>query len=783
MTFSYPKYIEIDNVVSTFSLKYKLYIYRDGYRDSDTLYGTPALFIPGQAGSYGQIRSLASTTTQLYHQNPEQRKNIDFFTVDLNEELSALNGQNLIDQAVYLNAVIKRIQAMYPRPVPVMIIGHSMGGIVARAMFMQPNYTPYSIRTIVTIATPHLSAPLLLDTGIYRAYKDIKTYWKTHRRQLKDTVLISIAGGSLDNIIHSDGVVVDKVVPKTNGFTTYTTSIPGVWTGCDHMAILWCKQFIQVLSSTLLDVVNGDNTVEERMRVFEYHLLQGMRIGQQIQKVDVSKLVNRGVRPYIRLGFSSKQVSSSITLVAAAASEKLELTTNIQPQFDMRWSIVGCDGLERLECSYIKPKVTLVPSGTAENLVGSNPYRLLQVVNNGFKYIGVIDHGGEKILDGDNEVFLIGRSVSDKPVVHPYHVWVLIDIGYGGISIHIDKEHPVHSFPFIRNSLFAFDIKIDLINGTEKSLFKPMMQQSIGDSEVKYFRGLEIGVSDRITFHQELDRKGLQLRFFMDNEVLDISIKVDWYATLGRCVLRYGSIMVLFFWAISFVVLLSQLYTYTINGKREFIRFEIALSQCLKGPLLQLVGLLLIASGVQFYYPSESILFGSDDWMMTGLLLFTFSLSIGLTLIIWLAVSTIVTVLAIPLRLFPMQVRTQNASIKPMVVHMTLAIALIGFVPSSVIFSVYFIIWLFMTAVAHVAARSDLPKIRNMYYYRLSWLVFLTSLLPYYVPSVIVYVKDIMIGWTHHHVSPIVLMQDIPALFMIIYLVTLGKNPDRLELK
>lgn len=169
--------------------------------------------------------------------------------------------------------------------------------------------------------------------------------------------------------------------------------------------------------------------------------------------------------------------------------------------------------------------------------------------------------------------------------------------------------------------------------------------------------------------------------------------------------------------------------------------------------------------------------------MMTGLLLFTFSLSIGLTLIIWLAVSTIVTVLAIPLRLFPMQVRTQNASIKPMVVHMTLAIALIGFVPSSVIFSVYFIIWLFMTAVAHVAARSDLPKIRNMYYYRLSWLVFLTSLLPYYVPSVIVYVKDIMIGWTHHHVSPIVLMQDIPALFMIIYLVTLGKNPDRLELK
>ncbi|KAI8094670.1 hypothetical protein BDF21DRAFT_98904 [Thamnidium elegans] len=169
--------------------------------------------------------------------------------------------------------------------------------------------------------------------------------------------------------------------------------------------------------------------------------------------------------------------------------------------------------------------------------------------------------------------------------------------------------------------------------------------------------------------------------------------------------------------------------------------------------------------------------------MMTCLLLFIFAMSIGLTLIIWLAVSMIVAVLAVPLRVFPMQVQSQHTSIKPMVVQMTLVIALIGFVPSSVIFSLYFIIWMCMTAVAHTAARSDLPKIRNMYYYRLSWLVFLTSLLPYYVPSVIVYVKDIMIGWTHYRVSPIVLMQDIPALFMIIYLVTLGRNPDRLELK
>lgn len=100
MTYSSPNYFEIAGVESKLAEKYKLYIYRDGYKDDNNvssnncqkknhiinmsrvfkLYGVPALFIPGQAGSYGQIRSLASTTTNLYHQNSNQQKNIDFFT-------------------------------------------------------------------------------------------------------------------------------------------------------------------------------------------------------------------------------------------------------------------------------------------------------------------------------------------------------------------------------------------------------------------------------------------------------------------------------------------------------------------------------------------------------------------------------------------------------------------------------------------------------------------------------------------------------------------------------
>ncbi|KAI7878366.1 PGAP1-like protein-domain-containing protein [Mucor mucedo] len=799
MTYSSPNYFEIAGVDSKLAEKYKLYIYRDGYRDDNSvscnncqiyiyhiiitsrvfkLYGVPALFIPGQAGSYGQIRSLASTTTNLYHQNADQQKNIDFFTVDLNEELSALSGQSLLEQANYLNAVIERILQLYdePRPRSVMIIGHSMGGVVARAMFMLHNYIPHSIDTIVTISTPHLTAPLLLDPIIYKTYKEITQFWKQNENTLlKDVILISIAGGSLDNIVHSDGIDIDSSV--LNGLTTYTTSIPNVWTGCDHMAILWCRQFIQLLSSTLLEVVKAD-TPADRMNIFRYNLLDGTTIGEQSTLVDLNTITDKHFEPSILLAFAKESTRPSLAFMDA--SKKIQFLTNIQPEFDSRWSAVLCQ--ENFNCDYVKPNVTLLPSATAENLIGSNPYRLLEIEREvNFKYVGVIDHGGDGILDGDNQVFLTGQAISDKPVVHTSSIF---DIGLRGLHFHVDSFNTTHVFPFIKNTLFAFDVHVESINGQER-LFKPFMQQAINNREIVYHRGLEQGISDRITFHQDLDKnhQGLSLRFFMDEQTLDIQLSIDWYGTVGRCVLRYGSIMVLFFWVISLVVLLSQLYSYAINGKREFSRFEIALFNCLKGPILQIAALLLVATSIQLYaaspFASKNIFFGSDDWTMAGLLLFMFVLSIGLTFVIWLAVSLMVNIISLPVGVFPVRIKTAG----PFAVHLTIVAGCLGFIPPSVLFCLYFIVWTFMTASSRVSARSDLPTVQNVYNYRLSWLVFLTSLLPYYVPSVIVFVKDIMIGWTQYSVLPIKLAHDIPGLLVVIYLVTFGKNPDVLETK
>lgn len=188
-----------------------------------------------------------------------------------------------------------------------------------------------------------------------------------------------------------------------------------------------------------------------------------------------------------------------------------------------------------------------------------------------------------------------------------------------------------------------------------------------------------------------------------------------------------------------------------------------------------------------FFYPAsvistKYILFGSDDWMLAGLLCFAFVLGIGLTAVFWFVISTLVFIISrmIPLRLFVVK---STSSMMHFIIQLSIVIGLLSFVPLSVIFTVYYIVWLLMTSIACTFAKSDLPSFQNIYNYRLSWLVYLTSFLPYYIPKVIVYAKDLLIHWNYHPVSIVLILQDSPSLLILIYLVTIGKNPDTLELK
>lgn len=206
----------------------------------------------------------------------------------------------MLDQAEYLNEAVSYILSLYhdprtsrrdpglPDPTSIIILGHSMGGIVARTMLVMPNYQSNSINTIITMSAPHARPPVSFDAEIVRTYKEINDYWRqaysqkwANNNPLWHVTLISIAGGGLDTVVPSDYASLESLVPETHGFTVFTTSVPTVWTSMDHQAILWCDQFRKIVVKSLYEVVDVNRPGQtkpraERMKVFKKWYLTGL---------------------------------------------------------------------------------------------------------------------------------------------------------------------------------------------------------------------------------------------------------------------------------------------------------------------------------------------------------------------------------------------------------------------------------------------------------------------------------------------------------------------------
>ena len=301
MSMMSPTYLKLsgfDTEHSRFASKYHLYLYREEGVDDYTqenlgLRGAPVLFIPGNAGSYKQVRSLSSEGSRYYYDNlrldqkakEEGVRALDFFTVDFNEDLAAFHGQTVIDQAEYVNEAIAYILSLYhdsnrlhrdpdlPDPSSVILIGHSMGGIVARTVLVNTKYQANSVNTIITMSTPHARPPVSFDADIVSLYEQINQYWRTSYGQrmssnnpLSQTTLISIAGGGRDTTVPSDYTSVSSLVPESHGFTVFTSTIPTVWTSMDHLAITWADQVRKVIIKSLYEVVDARRAAQTKTR-------------------------------------------------------------------------------------------------------------------------------------------------------------------------------------------------------------------------------------------------------------------------------------------------------------------------------------------------------------------------------------------------------------------------------------------------------------------------------------------------------------------------------------
>lgn len=623
----------------------------------------PVLFIPGNAGSYKQVRSLASESA-VHFQNVLQsdtdaynsgKRSLDWFTVDFNEDLAAFHGQTLLDQAEYLNEVIGYILQLYhnpqqsvrdpslPDPTSVILVGHSMGGIVARTMLTLSNYQPDTVNTIVTLAAPHSRPPVSFDAEVLHTYQRINDYWRNAYLEklpganpLREVTLVSIAGGGLDTIVASDYATLASLVPAKNGFTVFTSTIPHVWTGMDHLAMVWCDQLRKSVVRSLYDVIDARRPPQtrsrgERMSSFRKWLLTGledtdMKRPAQVEprilltlgdnshefmpigeRLVLQRLGTRGkpmayllpVPPYDsldskRLTILSDQDQGStdgadqldVMFCSAIPSQQLSSSFSINIDFSG-----GNPDSSRLACRNAADDMIALPASTNNSqhpFDEVQPFSYLQVDLEqlvDYQFVAIVDKVGE-VRSG--WVIAEFASVSESKIETSKTLSSMIA---SGIDVTTASDHPFMmeiTIPSLQSSLLAYKLNIDTPSCDEPELFAPLVRQYISDPhESKFFvnaREVEVsmhGVAPYLPppLEGNAGASGLGLQIWSSptcNSSMHISLKVDIPGSMGKLWMRYRTAFAAFPLLVVALVLRKQFKTYDDSGK--FGIFSISLS-------------------------------------------------------------------------------------------------------------------------------------------------------------------------------------------------------------
>ncbi|CAL1582641.1 unnamed protein product [Knipowitschia caucasica] len=262
--FEYPEFrrVSLPRRVTRLYPAYGLYLYGEGVYAQETrnlkLSGAPVLFLPGNAGSHKQARSLGSVALRKA-ENIEGGLHFNVFTVDFNEELVALYGGSLLKQTHFLHESIKAILRLYKQlkspPQSVVLVGHSMGGVVARALFTLPKFNPNLVTLIITQASPHVAPVLGLDPYLLSFYRAVRQKWLKSER-LSNVTVLSVGGGFRDFQVRSGLTSLPCSMDDPHKMSLVVTAVPRTWVSTDHLSIVWCKELVLATVRAFFDLLD-----------------------------------------------------------------------------------------------------------------------------------------------------------------------------------------------------------------------------------------------------------------------------------------------------------------------------------------------------------------------------------------------------------------------------------------------------------------------------------------------------------------------------------------------
>uniref|UniRef100_A0A8B9Q6X4 GPI inositol-deacylase n=1 Tax=Apteryx owenii TaxID=8824 RepID=A0A8B9Q6X4_APTOW len=209
----------------------------------------------GTKMNFLKVRSLGSIALRKA-EDIDFKYHFNFFSVNFNEELVALYGGSLQRQTKFVHECIKVILKLYRNrefaPTSVAIIGHSMGGLVARALLTLKNFRPELINLLITQATPHVAPVMPLDKYLT---------------------------GFRDYQVRSGLAFLPRLSQHDSALSVVSSAVPRAWASTDHLSIVWCKELILATIRAFFDLID-ENTRQitqdpkKRMSVLNHHFVR-----------------------------------------------------------------------------------------------------------------------------------------------------------------------------------------------------------------------------------------------------------------------------------------------------------------------------------------------------------------------------------------------------------------------------------------------------------------------------------------------------------------------------
>ncbi|KAL1664296.1 PGAP1-like protein-domain-containing protein [Schizophyllum commune] len=604
MSWMSPSYIlqaDFSSSWTPLAHRYSLWLYREvGWQSNQVGQGVPVLFIPGNAGSSHQVRSIASSAARQFHGSPgsispefktRSLKPLDFFAVEFNEDLSAFHGPTVEAETAYTSQAIAYILHLYPPGTQIIVLGHSMGGIVATSLLPSAD-----ISAVITLSTPHTLPPARFDARIDAIYD-------RNRRVLEGdlTPIVSLCGGATDMMIPSESCVLPGVgAGGSYRRTVFSSALEGAWTGVGHREMVWCHQVRWRVALAALEL-GGASTPAGRVAVLDKWLRDGHTLPAELP-TQRDLALNEGEYDTLPVGaplvLTQPRGSKTYLLPIPAdsnhrrfvlyVSQGSVLQVSPQRPLPLQASVYKCSaGLDGTpsSCTSLPPtmlklipnpipgKPFPVPSEGTDESEGVVLYEAEVDYDDAEKDYaeGASQWIAVNVENADGQGWVIGGWEASAPVTHGVST---LGLALGGVNVPLREPEALKSTVELPNllshALVVYRVTpLASTSGSscKDSLLQPLLSHTSHPCETHYFP-LRPEQDRNVLLHTHLPapyihdprpQPGITFSIYSSgstgcqHELAGIRISIDWPTTVGRWTTRYFTTLAT--WCVAIVAL------------------------------------------------------------------------------------------------------------------------------------------------------------------------------------------------------------------------------------